>query len=170
MIPNKLELKGTMHGAAIVDGRGDIKAVIDPGVQSVAMMRSEDIALGELFCQAPTMAKRITQLTTDYAEIQQIRDAELSSLYRLREHLKELRERYNCSEHICEPISKLLAETPEQSVIHIRVAELRRMSKRLVEDARNGRENDYGREADGMVDAAVTLDDEADRLERDAGS
>lgn len=97
------------------------------------------------------------RLRTDYAEIQQLRDAELSHIYQLREHLKALSKRYNCSEHICEPINKLLEENPEQSVAHIQADALR----------------SFALKARGCALAGTTWDSslmiEADRLEREAG-
>lgn len=97
---------------------------------------------------ASAAADRIAELLQDYEEIQRLRDAELSMLYNVREELK-------------------IATGSIREICHVRVRELRRMSARLVENAGSGRENGYDKEADGMIDAAMTLDDEADRIERE---
>jgi hypothetical protein len=155
-----------MHGVAIVDGRGDIKAVIDPDVQTVAMMRREDIELGELFCQAPQMAERITQLTTDYAEIQQLRDAELSNIYQLRKALDKIFytpvsvDRLSGEgeelQGIYDAAAVALAERPEQSIARVQAATLRQTA------------NKYELLTIDSINVALLRAD-ADAIEREAG-
>lgn len=77
------------------------------------------------------------QLKVDYAEIQAIRDAELSHIYRLREGIKDYLNRI--PEHLMdETFSKLhdlYSETAEQSLVHVQAAAIREVAGNVLAGA-----------------------------------